>query len=97
MVPVAQRVVPVYGQYVGQTEAVSTVEIRARVEGFLERQVVPDGANVKAGDLLNFAPQSPITGNSRGTRRNRCTPMRLMRSFFFALASATTFEMRMPS
>jgi RND family efflux transporter MFP subunit len=52
VVAVAQRTVPVYGQYVGQTEAVRTVEVRARVEGFLERQVAPDGAEVKTGDLL---------------------------------------------
>ena len=44
-----QRSVPVYGQYVGQTEAVKTVEVRARVEGFIERQVVPDGAKELGG------------------------------------------------
>ena len=52
VVAAAQRPVPVYGQYVGQTEAVKTVEVRARVEGYVERQVVPDGAAVKAGDIL---------------------------------------------
>lgn len=52
VVAVAQRPVPVYGQYVGQTEAVQTVEIRARVEGFVNQQAVPDGADVKAGDVL---------------------------------------------
>src|SRR5262245_12503327 len=52
VVAVGQRPVPVYGHYVGQTEAVKTVEIRARVEGFLQEQVVPDGADVKAGDVL---------------------------------------------
>ena len=52
VVPVAQRAVPVYGQYVGQTEAVKTVEVRARVEGYLERQAVLDGGEVKAGDVL---------------------------------------------
>src|SRR2546428_11216146 len=49
VVAVAQRSVPVYGQYVGQTEAVKTVEVRARVEGFIERQVTPDGGAVKGG------------------------------------------------
>lgn len=52
VVAVAQRPVPVYGQYVGQTEAVQTIEIRARVEGFLDQQVAPDGADVRAGDIL---------------------------------------------
>ncbi len=60
VVAVAQRSVPVYGQYVGQTEAVKTVEVRARVEGFIERQVAPDGANVKAGDLLFTIDPRPL-------------------------------------
>jgi len=60
VVAVAQRAVPVYGQYVGQTEAVRTVEVRARVEGFIERQVAPDGANVKAGDLLFTIDPRPL-------------------------------------
>jgi membrane fusion protein (multidrug efflux system) len=60
VVPVGQRSVPVYGQYVGQTEAVKTVEIRARVEGFLEQQVVPDGADVKAGDVLFVIDPRPF-------------------------------------
>ena len=55
-----QRPVPVYGQYVGQTEAVKTVEVRARVEGYLERQAVPDGADVKAGDLLFVIDARPF-------------------------------------
>jgi membrane fusion protein, multidrug efflux system len=50
--PVVQRAVPVYGRYIGQTEAVKTVEVRARVEGFLQQQAVPDGADVKEGDVL---------------------------------------------
>jgi len=60
VVAVAERAVPVYGQYVGQTEAVRTVEVRARVEGFLERQVVPDGADVKAGDVLFVIDPQPF-------------------------------------
>lgn len=52
VVPVVQRRVPLYGQYVGQTESVQTVEIRARVEGYLDRQAVPDGATVTTGQLL---------------------------------------------
>jgi membrane fusion protein (multidrug efflux system) len=60
VVAVAQRDVPVYGQYIGQTEAVRTVEVRARVEGFIERQAVPDGADVKAGDLLFVIDPRPF-------------------------------------
>jgi RND family efflux transporter MFP subunit len=70
VVNVAQRAVPVYGQYVGQTEAVRSVEIRARVEGFLERQVVPDGADVKAGDILFVIDPRPFEATLRQAQAN---------------------------
>ena len=70
VVAVAQRSVPVYGQYVGQTDAVKTVEVRARVEGFLERQVVPDGADVKAGDLLFTIDPRPFEAALRQAEAN---------------------------
>ena len=62
---VAQRPVPVYGQYVGQTEAVKTVEVRARVEGFIDRQAAPDGADVRAGDLLFVIDPRPFEASLR--------------------------------
>ncbi len=70
VVAVAQRSVPVYGQYVGQTEAVKTVEVRARVEGFIERQAVPDGANVKVGDLLFTIDPRPLEAALRQAEAN---------------------------
>jgi RND family efflux transporter MFP subunit len=70
VVAVAQRAVPVYGQYVGQTEAIRTVEIRARVEGFLERQVVPDGADVKEGDVLFVIDSRPFEATLRQAQAN---------------------------
>ena len=70
VVAVAQRSVPVYGQYVGQTEAVKTVEVRARVEGFIERQVTPDGADVKAGDLLFTIDPRPLEAALRQAEAN---------------------------
>jgi membrane fusion protein, multidrug efflux system len=51
--------VPVVDEYVGQTEAVDTVEIRSRVGGILERQVFQDGARVKKGALLFVIDQQP--------------------------------------
>src|SRR3989449_7542580 len=70
VVAVVQRSVPVYGQYVGQTEAVKTVEVRARVEGFIERQVTPDGADVKAGDLLFTIDPRPLEAALRQAEAN---------------------------
>ncbi|MGH7389030.1 MAG: efflux RND transporter periplasmic adaptor subunit [Candidatus Rokuibacteriota bacterium] len=62
--------VPVYGQYVGQTEAVKTVEVRARVEGFIERQAVPDGADVATGDVLFVIDARPFEAALRQAQAN---------------------------
>lgn len=70
VVAAAQRPVPVYGQYVGQTEAVKTVEVRARVEGFIERQAVADGADVKAGDILFVIDPRPFEAALRQAQAN---------------------------
>jgi membrane fusion protein, multidrug efflux system len=45
--------------YVAQTEAINTVEVRARVGGVLERQVHTEGELVKTGDLLFVIDQQP--------------------------------------
>jgi RND family efflux transporter MFP subunit len=70
VVAAAQQRVPVYGQYVGQTEAVKTVEVRARVEGYIERQAVPDGADVKAGDVLFVIDPRPLETTLRQAQAN---------------------------
>jgi len=49
---VTQRTVPIYGEYVGQTRADETVELRARVEGILQKVYFSEGAPVKKGQLL---------------------------------------------
>ena len=50
--PVMQEDVPIYGEYVGETESPRTVELRARVEGFLIKVNFKEGSLVKKGDLL---------------------------------------------
>jgi membrane fusion protein (multidrug efflux system) len=52
--------ITVYEEYVGQTEAVDTVEIRARVSGILERQAFEDGGRIKNGDLLFVIDRQPF-------------------------------------
>ena len=39
-------------EFVGRVKAIEKVDIRARVEGFLEKVLFRDGQDVKAGDLL---------------------------------------------
>jgi membrane fusion protein (multidrug efflux system) len=49
---VVQKTVPIYGEFVAQTDARETVEIRARVQAFLEAQHFTEGTIVKKGQLL---------------------------------------------
>lgn len=43
----------------GRVEALQKVELRARIEGFLEKQAFVEGAKVKAGDLLYVIEKGP--------------------------------------
>src|SRR4051812_38225058 len=49
---VEQKTVPIYSEYVGQTKAHETVELRARVEGVLEKVYFKEGQPVRKGALL---------------------------------------------
>ncbi len=48
----ATEKVTVFEEYVGQTDAADTVEIRSRITALLDRQVVADGQAVRKGQLL---------------------------------------------
>src|SRR5215467_15441745 len=52
--------VTVYNEYVAQTQAPDTIEIRSQVTGLLERQAFADGSRVKRGDLLYIIDQRPF-------------------------------------
>ena len=45
--------------YVGRVEAIQAVDLRARVEGFIEHVKFQEGANVPDGDLLYLIEQAP--------------------------------------
>jgi len=49
---VTQETIPIYLNYVGNTQSVRSVDITARVEGFLIERAFEDGADVNQGDLL---------------------------------------------
>jgi membrane fusion protein (multidrug efflux system) len=57
--PVIQKTIPQYVEYVGQTEAPVSVEIRARVEGFIQEVAFVEGSEVKEGDLLFVIDPKP--------------------------------------
>jgi len=57
---VAVQDVPTYLELVGQTSGFRDVEIRARVEGFLERMNFREGSFVKAGTVLYEIDRKPL-------------------------------------
>src|SRR4029450_13343024 len=56
---VIQKTIPQYVEYVAQTEAPVSVEIRARVEGFVQQVAFKEGSEVKEGDLLFVIDPKP--------------------------------------
>jgi membrane fusion protein (multidrug efflux system) len=52
--------VPYVGEFVGETESSQEVEIRARVEGFLESIAYREGAIVEKGDVLFQMDRKPF-------------------------------------
>ena len=57
---VVQQDVPVYLELVGQTKGFQDVDIRARVEGFLETVNFREGSLVRKGDLLYQIDRKPL-------------------------------------
>ena len=57
---VSQKTVPIYSEYVGQTRADNTVELRARVEGILQKVYFKEGAPVRKGQLLFTIDKRPF-------------------------------------
>ncbi|HXJ37553.1 MAG TPA: efflux RND transporter periplasmic adaptor subunit [Candidatus Eisenbacteria bacterium] len=52
VIDVAQRDVPVYGEWVGTTDGYINAQIRAKVQGYLLTKAYQEGSLVKAGDVL---------------------------------------------
>ena len=57
--PVIEQDVNPPAQYVGHVEAIQSVDLRARVEGFLEQVNFKEGSDVHAGDLLYVIEPAP--------------------------------------
>lgn len=63
--PVQRRTIPLYTDYVGRTAASKSVEVRARVDGFLERRTFREGSPVAKGDLLFVIDPKPYEARVR--------------------------------
>jgi len=55
-------------EFVGQTQSSREVEIRARVDGFLEKRVYTEGSLVKAGETLFIMDQKPFQASLQQAR-----------------------------
>src|SRR4030095_11253440 len=57
---VDQKTVPIYSEFVGQTKALETVQLRARVEGILQKVHFAEGTAVRKGQLLFTIDKRPF-------------------------------------
>ena len=60
VVPVAQRDVPVYGEWIGTLEGMVNATIKAQVTGYLRKQRYTEGALVTQGQALFEIDQRPF-------------------------------------
>lgn len=70
---VVQRDVPVYLELVGQTFGFQDVDIRARVEGFLETVNFREGSFVRQGDLLYTIDRKPLEAILAAAKADQAT------------------------
>ena len=70
---VVQRDVPVFQELVGQTRGSQDVEIRARVEGFLEHVAFNEGSFVRRGDQLYQIDPKPLESALANAKANLAT------------------------
>ena len=68
-----QRDVPVYMELVGQAAGFQDVEIRARVEGFLETMAFTEGTLVRKGQLLYTIDPKPLQAVLANAKANLAT------------------------
>jgi membrane fusion protein (multidrug efflux system) len=65
---VTQKTVPIYSEYVGQTRSEETVELRARVEGILQKIHFKEGTPVAKGQLLFSIDKRPFEAAVQSAR-----------------------------
>jgi membrane fusion protein (multidrug efflux system) len=70
---VIQKDVPVYLEMVGQTRGSQDVEIRARVEGYLDKVAFTEGSFVHTGDLLYQIDPKPLEAALASAKANMAT------------------------
>ena len=69
-VEVVQQDVTPTRNFIGRVEAVERVELRARVTGFLDKQLFEEGRPVKKNDLLFVIEQPPFAAQTQIAEAN---------------------------
>src|SRR5215831_15934066 len=57
LIEVTPKALPLYTEYTGTTDALDTVEIRSRVDGYIEQKLFNGGQVIKAGERLYLLDQ----------------------------------------
>jgi membrane fusion protein (multidrug efflux system) len=70
---VVQKDVPIYMELVGQTRGSQDVEIRARVEGYLNKVAFTEGSYVRKGALLYEIDPLPLEATLANAKANHAT------------------------
>lgn len=52
VVGIVKKTVPIYLEYSARTEAINNVTLQSKVTGYMQEQLVPDGSDVKEGQLI---------------------------------------------
>src|SRR3954451_20262660 len=73
VVGVVQKDVPTYLDLVGQTEGTQDVDVRARVEGFLESMNFREGSFVRKGSLLYRIDRKPFETSVAAAKADKAT------------------------
>src|SRR5262249_24243096 len=73
VVQVVQQDVPIYLDLVGQTEGSQDVDVRARVEGFLDSMDFREGSFVRKGELLYMIDPKPYQAALAGSKADKAT------------------------
>ena len=63
-----QKTVPIYSEFVGQTRADETVDLRARVEGILQKVYFREGTPIRKGQLLFTIDKRPFQAALQSAR-----------------------------
>ena len=66
--PVVQKDVPVYIEFIGQTRGSTEIEVRARVDGFLESVDYKEGSYVQKGQLMYTIDPRPLEASAAQAR-----------------------------